>query len=179
MKALPRSKPPGIGIDIQGRDRDKYKIRITGARNKEQLNDIIDLMRVLIFLYSEIYLYKNKEYYTFHFFTLKLPEPSSKSIKSFGNKVLKKVNIGFVKAVVAIFMIIFITTPCRYLFITRIYPFVFCFSFQNQISILKFVSFEIFCHPNMASYFYCFKYIAIFISFIALFTTNETEYQNY
>ena len=57
MKALPRSKPPGIGIDIQGRDRDKYKIRITGARNKEQLNDIIDLMRVLIFLYSEIYLY--------------------------------------------------------------------------------------------------------------------------
>jgi hypothetical protein len=62
MKALPRSKPPGIGIDIQGRDRDKYKIRITGARNKEQLNDIIDLMRVLIFLYSEIYLYKNKDY---------------------------------------------------------------------------------------------------------------------
>ena len=62
IKSLPRSKPPGIGIDIQGRDRDKYKIRITGARNKEQLHDIIDLMRVLIFLYSEIYLYKNKEY---------------------------------------------------------------------------------------------------------------------
>jgi hypothetical protein len=62
IKSLPRSKPPGIGIDIQGRDRDKYKIRITGARNKEQLDDIIDLMRVLIFLYSEIYLYKNKDY---------------------------------------------------------------------------------------------------------------------
>ena len=62
IKSLPRSKPPGIGIDIQGRDRDKYKIRITGARNKNQLDDIIDLMRVLIFLYSEIYLYKNKDY---------------------------------------------------------------------------------------------------------------------
>jgi len=62
IKSLPRSKPPGIGIDIQGRDRDKYKIRITGARNKEQLDNIIDLMRVLIFLYSEIYLYKNKDY---------------------------------------------------------------------------------------------------------------------
>jgi hypothetical protein len=62
IRSLPRSKPPGIGIDIQGRDRDKYKIRITGARNKEQLDDIIDLMRVLMFLYSEIYLFKNKDY---------------------------------------------------------------------------------------------------------------------
>uniref|UniRef100_A0A6C0EDD6 Early transcription factor VETF large subunit n=1 Tax=viral metagenome TaxID=1070528 RepID=A0A6C0EDD6_9ZZZZ len=62
LKALPKSKPPGIGIDIQGRDRDKYKIRITGARNKEQLDDILDFIKVLIYLYIETYLYKKKEY---------------------------------------------------------------------------------------------------------------------
>ena len=61
IKSMPKSKPPGIGIDIQGRDRDNYKIRITGARNKEQLDEIIDFMKVLIYLYVEIYLYKNKD----------------------------------------------------------------------------------------------------------------------
>jgi hypothetical protein len=62
LKTMPKSKPPGIGIDIQGRDRDKYKIRITGARNKEQLEEIIDFMKVLIYLYVETYLYKKPEY---------------------------------------------------------------------------------------------------------------------
>ena len=62
LKTMPKSKPPGIGIDIQGRDRENYKIRITGARNKEQLNEIIDFMKVLIYLYVEIYLYKNKNF---------------------------------------------------------------------------------------------------------------------
>ena len=62
LKSFPKSKPPGIGIDIQGRDRDRYKIRITGARNKEQLDEIIDFMKVLIFLYVETYLYKKKEF---------------------------------------------------------------------------------------------------------------------
>jgi hypothetical protein len=62
LKSMPKSKPPGIGIDIQGRDRDNYKIRITGARNKEQLGEIIDFMKVLIYLYVEIYLYKNKDF---------------------------------------------------------------------------------------------------------------------
>ncbi len=61
LKNIPKSKPPGIGIDIQGRDRDKYKIRITGARNKAQLVDIVSFMKVLIFLYVETYLYKKKD----------------------------------------------------------------------------------------------------------------------
>ena len=61
LKNIPKSKPPGIGIDIQGRDRDKYKIRITGARNKHQLIDIVSFMKVLIFLYIETYLYKKKD----------------------------------------------------------------------------------------------------------------------
>ena len=62
LKTLPKSKPPGIGIDIQGRDKDRYKIRITGARNKDQLDEIIDFMKVLIYLYVETYLYKKKEF---------------------------------------------------------------------------------------------------------------------
>ena len=62
LKAMPKSKPPGIGIDIQGRDRDKYKIRITGSRNKDQLDEIISFMKVLIYLYVETYLYKKKEF---------------------------------------------------------------------------------------------------------------------
>ena len=62
LKSLPRSKPPGIDISIQGRDRDRYKIRITGARDKYQLDEIIDFMKVLLFLYVETYLYKKKEY---------------------------------------------------------------------------------------------------------------------
>jgi len=62
LKSLPKSKPPGIGIDIQGRERDKYKIRITGARNKEQLDEIIIFIKTLIYLYCETYLYKKIKY---------------------------------------------------------------------------------------------------------------------
>jgi hypothetical protein len=61
FKSLPKMKPPGIGIDIQGRDKDKYKIRITGARNKEQLYNIIDFVKILLYLYIETYLYKKKD----------------------------------------------------------------------------------------------------------------------
>ena len=53
---MPKSKPPGIGIDIQGRERDRYKIRITGARNKHQLAEIVEFMKILIYLYSNFYL---------------------------------------------------------------------------------------------------------------------------
>jgi len=62
FKTLPKSKPPGIGIDVQGRDRERYKIRITGARSKDQLNKIITFMKILIFLYSETYLFKKTKY---------------------------------------------------------------------------------------------------------------------
>lgn len=62
LNTLPKSKPPGIGIDIQGRSPENYKIRITGARNKEQLFEIIDFIKTLIFLYVETYLYKKSKY---------------------------------------------------------------------------------------------------------------------
>ncbi|ADO67325.1 putative VV A7-like early transcription factor large subunit [Cafeteria roenbergensis virus] len=62
LNTLPKSKPPGIGIDIQGRKPENYKIRITGARNKEQLDEIINFIKTLIFLYVETYLYKKTKY---------------------------------------------------------------------------------------------------------------------
>ena len=58
---IPKYKPPGIGIDVQGKQREKYKIRISGARNKEQLSRIILFMNILIYLYIETYLYKKKD----------------------------------------------------------------------------------------------------------------------
>jgi hypothetical protein len=62
LSAMPKSKPPGIGIDIQGRQPDNYKIRITGARSKEQLNEIVFFIKVLLYLYIETYLVKNPKY---------------------------------------------------------------------------------------------------------------------
>jgi hypothetical protein len=61
LENIPKYKPPGIGIDIQGKQRDKYKIRISGARDKEQLDRMIQFMNILIFLYVETYLYKKSE----------------------------------------------------------------------------------------------------------------------
>lgn len=61
LENIPKYKPPGIGIDIQGKTRDMYKIRIVGARNKKQLDRIISFLAVLIYLYVETYLYKKSE----------------------------------------------------------------------------------------------------------------------
>jgi hypothetical protein len=61
LENIPKYKPPGIGIDIQGKGRENYKIRIAGARDKEQLDRIISFMNILIYLYSETYLYKKPE----------------------------------------------------------------------------------------------------------------------
>jgi len=55
MENISKSKPPGIGIDVQGRQIDKYKIRISGARDKVQLQRIITFMNVLMFLYIQTY----------------------------------------------------------------------------------------------------------------------------
>ena len=62
LENIPKYKTPGIGIDIQGRTRDNYKIRVAGARNKEQLDRIIYFMNILIYLYIEIYIHKNTKY---------------------------------------------------------------------------------------------------------------------
>ena len=60
LSNLPKYKPPGIGIDIQGKTRDNYKIRISGARSKDQLDRISNFIYILIYLYVDTYLVKNK-----------------------------------------------------------------------------------------------------------------------
>lgn len=62
LSSLPINKPPGIGIDIQGRNKENYKVRITGSQSKKQLEDIQIFMNTLIYLYSETYLNKNPKY---------------------------------------------------------------------------------------------------------------------
>ncbi|AVL93900.1 putative early transcription factor large subunit [Megavirus vitis] len=61
LENIPKYKPPGIGVDIQGKTRENYKMRIAGARDKDQLDRIIIFMNVLIYLYSETYLYKRPD----------------------------------------------------------------------------------------------------------------------
>ncbi len=61
LENIPKYKPPGIGIDIQGKTRNRYKMRISGARNKAQLERMILFMNILIYLYVDTYLYKNKD----------------------------------------------------------------------------------------------------------------------
>lgn len=61
LENIPKYKPPGIGIDIQGKSRDKYKIRISGVRDETQLSRVITFTNILIFLYIETYLLKKPE----------------------------------------------------------------------------------------------------------------------
>ena len=61
LESAPKYNNPGIGIDIQGKSRLNYKIRISGARNKDQLSRIIKFMNVMIYLYIQTYLEKNKD----------------------------------------------------------------------------------------------------------------------
>jgi hypothetical protein len=61
LDTIPKFKPPGIGIDIQGKIPEKYKIRISGAREQKQLERIINFINVLIYLYAETYLLKKTD----------------------------------------------------------------------------------------------------------------------
>ena len=58
---IPKNKPPGIEIDIQGKRKDKYKIRISGTRNQLQLQRIVTFLNVMLFMYYETYIIKKPE----------------------------------------------------------------------------------------------------------------------
>jgi len=62
LETIPKSKPPGINIDIQGKNVENYKIRISGARDKGQLDRILVFINILLYLYGEIFIFKNKKY---------------------------------------------------------------------------------------------------------------------
>lgn len=62
MDELPKYKPPGISIEIQGKTRDNYKIKLDGVKNKKQLQNIVLFTNILIHLYQEVYLKKTPKY---------------------------------------------------------------------------------------------------------------------
>jgi hypothetical protein len=58
---IPRAKPAGVEVDIQGKTIENYKIRISGARSQYQLNQILKLMNIVLYLYVDVYHHKNPE----------------------------------------------------------------------------------------------------------------------
>jgi len=58
---IPRAKPSGVEVDIQGKSRENYKIRISGARSQWQLNEILRLINIVLYLYVDVYHIKNED----------------------------------------------------------------------------------------------------------------------
>ena len=58
-------KMDGVDVSIQGKSIDVYTIRLSGVRNKEQMQNINDILSVLLFLYNEIYIKKTKDFNEF------------------------------------------------------------------------------------------------------------------
>ena len=58
---IPRFKAPGIDVNLQGKNKDNYKLRISGSRNKQQLNNICEFISIMLYLYEDIYIVKNKD----------------------------------------------------------------------------------------------------------------------
>ena len=58
---IPRAKPAGVEVDIQGKTIENYKIRISGARSQYQLNQILKLMNIILYLYVDVYHHKNHD----------------------------------------------------------------------------------------------------------------------
>lgn len=58
ISEIGKDKMDGIDIGIQGKTIDNYKIRLSGVRSIEQLNDINNIINTLLFLYDEIYIKK-------------------------------------------------------------------------------------------------------------------------
>lgn len=52
---LGKDKMDGVDISIQGKDSSNYKIIFNGVRSFEQLEDINNIIRTLLFLYDELY----------------------------------------------------------------------------------------------------------------------------
>jgi hypothetical protein len=62
LEVVPKYKRPGIGIDIQGKEKERYKIRISGSRSRKQLFQISEFTKILLYLYMETYLFENEKF---------------------------------------------------------------------------------------------------------------------
>lgn len=59
IETLPKYKSPGISIDIIGKQKENYKIRMYGIRDSEQLDRMVQFMNILIYLYAQTYIIKD------------------------------------------------------------------------------------------------------------------------
>lgn len=61
LENIPKYKAPGVSVDIQGKSRTKYKVKIAGAKDQYQLEQISTFIKILIYMYVDIYLNKNPD----------------------------------------------------------------------------------------------------------------------
>lgn len=59
--AIPKTRPIGIGVEIQGKTPETFKIRVIGARSKDQMQDIYAFVNKLLYLYHVTVASKTKE----------------------------------------------------------------------------------------------------------------------
>ena len=62
LDEIPSYKNPGTRIDMQGASSDRYKIKISGAKDIKEMNRILIFLNSLLYLYYEIYINNNKKY---------------------------------------------------------------------------------------------------------------------
>ena len=79
LKNIPKFKQEGIGIEIQGKDKN-YIIKASGIKNEYFLNKITKFFKVYMSIYYNTYLIKNKKY-SFIKSKLKLLKNIAKRIK--------------------------------------------------------------------------------------------------
>lgn len=61
IEEMPKQKLPGIGIFIQGKEVDRYKVHIIGAKSVDQVSRIFNFINIMLYLYIEININKNKK----------------------------------------------------------------------------------------------------------------------
>lgn len=62
LENIPKYKPPGISVEIQGKMIDKYTIRLSGVKDNIYLDWITSFINTLLHLYIKVYIKKEKEY---------------------------------------------------------------------------------------------------------------------
>lgn len=55
-------RTPGINLSIQGKNRENYKFRVSGAKNAFQMRQIVTFLQCLLYLYIQVYVYRKPRY---------------------------------------------------------------------------------------------------------------------
>lgn len=58
LETITPYKPPGVAVEIQGKNPESYKVKVIGSRNEYQMMEITTFIQKLLYLYQETYLEK-------------------------------------------------------------------------------------------------------------------------